>query len=871
MSARSTHRHIAPAISCILLLSASPALSQDVEDDPFLSAMLNAQKASQTNNKPTTPPVVSTPSEKTDSSNRTQDKVDFSDSHLIDTKHDTKLVDDATMARELGASTGLGLLNQLQNYDGKTVKSVNIRYVSGKRTVPDQRLLDIIQTAPGSKYSSARINADLTRLIEKGLVGGNARVTVSPGSGGVNVTFEVEAANVMGGVGFTGNASIDADTLREATKLVSGKAINDRDLSMARAAIIALYQDEGFPDVKVSWRHADTARRDYNDIIFDIKEGRQIRMMSISFVGNKQFDNEQLRHVMKTQQRSLLYFLDGSGVLKRDQLDEDMQEIIRLYRNYGYLRASISKIEYTETKKRAANRPQKLAMRVYINEGPRYRVRHVSFTGNTVYTAKQLEPGMSMLDGDIYSLQKVSDDVLMIRNYYGAKGYADADARPDIKEVGVDKNGVHIIDICYRVNEGKRYAVGRIKVRGNTKTRQHVILRELPLKPGQNLNAVDLETAKKRLMGMGYFAGVDVSQSASDVPGYRDINVNVLETMTGNLTFGVAVSSVENVYLFANVTQSNFDIRGLFGRGSIVGGGQRLAISGKLGWDYQSASLSLLEPWFLDRKLALGNEIYFSNSSYMSDYYTQKNYGYAVSLRKAIGEKNAVKLEYRIEHYTITPQGMAPYYFLFSSGDYDRSNLRLSFERDTRDAINTPRKGGNIELYASYSGPGSSIETYSMGLSGSIYYNSFWDSIFSLRFGLDTVDTVDKNEMVPIYERCYLGGPYNLRGFRYHDVGIINPILTGDETMGGNSSAYMQAEMSLPIAETIRFAFFFDAGFVHEDPFDFSLKQFTSDVGIGLRINLPMGPLAVDYAIPLRVGNAVDRSGQFQFYVDYKY
>ncbi|MCH5284153.1 MAG: outer membrane protein assembly factor BamA [Akkermansiaceae bacterium] len=788
---------------------------------------------------------------------------------LIDTAHDTRLVDDAVALRELGASTGLGLLGGPANYDGLVVQSVRIRYTSGKPTVPDQRLLDVIQTSPGSRYSSSRINDDLERLMEKGLVSGDARVAVAPQGRGVSVIFEVAPASVMGGVGFTGNRRYSDKKLRETTKLLSSKVINDRALAAARAEIIRLYQEAGYPDVKVSWRHTKTARTGYDDIIFDIQEGREVRMMNIKFTGNRQFDSKQLRQMMKTEERGPFHLLTNSGRVIREQLDDDLQEIIRHYRNYGYLRARIAKVEFIDSGK--PNGPQKLTMITHIDEGPRYRVRHVSFRGNTIYKSKELEPGMSMLDGDVYSLQKVSDDTTMIRRYYGAKGYADADARPDINEVGVDKDGTRVIDICYNITEGKRYAVGRVNVRGNTKTKRHVILRELPLKPGQNMNSVDLETAKKRLENLGYFAGVDVSQAASDRAGYRDINVTVHERMTGNLTVGAAISSIESVYLYANVTQSNFDVRGLFGSGSLVGGGQRLSISGKLGFDFQSASISLLEPWFLDRKLALGNEIYFSNSSYFSDYYVQKNYGYAVSLRRALDEKNSVKLEYRIEHYNLTPQGAAPLYFLYSCGDYNRSNINLAYEFDSRDAIINPRKGGNFEAHIGYSGPGSTIQTYSAGMSGSVYYNSIWDSILSLNFGVETVDSVKKDEMVPIFERCYLGGPMNLRGFRFRDVGMIDERITGDETMGGNSSAFVQAEVTIPVVETVRFAMFVDAGFVHEDSFDFGFNSISADYGIGLRINLPMGPLAVDYAIPFKIGNAVDRDGQFQFYVDYKY
>lgn len=781
---------------------------------------------------------------------------------------DTKLVSSDEVMRELGPSTGL--FGNDGSYEGKKVKSVGVRYVSGKRTVPDERLLDVIQTKAGTKYSTMRINEDLERLINRGLVSNNARVAVDPSGDGVRVTFEVQPANVMGGVGFTGNKRFSESKLREGIKLQSSKVINDRELSAARAEIIKMYQEAGYPDTRVTWRHAKTARSEYDDIIFDIQEGRPVSMNHIRFEGNHQFDSEQLRQLMKTKERGLFTWITKSGRIDREELEDDLQAIVRHYRNYGYLRARIDKVEYSDNGKKEGR--QKLTMKVFINEGPRYKVRNVSFDGISVYKPQELEPGLSMLGGDIYSLQKVSDDSTMIRKYYGAKGYADADVRPDINEVGSEQDGTRLVDICYNVKEGDRYAVGRINVRGNTKTKPHVILRELPLKPGQYLNSVDLDTARKRLENLGYFEKpVEVSQSASGTAGYRDINVNVREKMTGSFTIGAAFSSVESLYFYANVTQSNFDVRGLFGSGSLVGGGQRLTLAGRLGWEYQSASIYLLEPWFLDQKLALGNEIFFSNSSYMSDYYRQKNFGYAISLRKALDDYNSVKLEYRIEQFRLEPEGDAPIFFRENCGDFTRSRINLTYLYDSRDAMVTPRKGGHFEVHGGYSGPGSTVETYSAGLAGSVYYNSIWDTIFSVNFGVETVDTVKSDEVVPLFERCYLGGPANLRGFRYRDVGMVDKRVADDETMGGNTSAFAQLEMTVPLVETVRFAAFVDAGFVNADSFDFNTNAISADYGFGLRINLPMGPLAVDYAIPFKTGNAVDRSGQFQFYVDYKY
>ncbi len=852
----------AAAIAALAFSLSFPAMAQESTGDPFLDALLGGESSVAETTPQAQPEQAAPAAPKAEP----QAPAAAPRTHLVSAADETTLLDDAVVTRELGPQTGI--FAQEGDYEGKRVTRVDIRYAN-QRTVPDSRLYDVIQTRAGSEYSSLRINNDLERLIERGLVQPDTRVRVEPQGKGVRVIFEVKSASVMGGVGFTGNKRFKERELREELKLGSGRVLNDRELSQAQAAIIKMYEEAGYPDVKVSWRNVATERSTHKDVIFDIVEGREVSMNHIEFVGNHAFDSEQLRQVMKTKERGIFTWITKSGRVNRQQVEDDLQDIVRRYRNYGYLRARIANVEYFSSPNTEGR--QKLTMRITIEEGPRYRVRNVSFGGIKVYTPAELEPGLSMLGGDIYSLKKVSDDTQMIRKYYGAKGYADAEVRPDINEVGVDDKGVRLIDIRYDVTEGGRYAVGRINVRGNSKTKQHVILRELPLKPGSYLNSVDLETSKKRLENLNYFSGVSVSQSASRTPGYRDINVDVAEKMTGSFTLGVAFSTVENVYLYATITQSNFDIRG-FTNGVFVGGGQRLTVSGKLGTEYQSASLYLMEPWFLDRKLALGNELYYSTASYMSDYYQQENYGYAVSLRKALDDVNSLKLEYRMEGYSFDPEWDAPSFFREAcERDYSRSNIRLTYEYDSRDAIITPRKGGNVEVFASYSGPGSTVQTYSAGVSGSWFYNSVWDSIFSIHYALETVDTVNSDKEVPIFERCYLGGQGDLRGFRYRDVGMLDPVLAGDETMGGKSSGYVQFEVTIPVIESIRFATFVDVGFVHEDSFDFQPNELAADYGIGLRINLPMGPLAVDYAIPFKTDNAVDRSGQFQFYVDYKY
>lgn len=767
------------------------------------------------------------------------------------------------VAKELGPETGL--LPGDQAYEGKPVKNVSVRYRSTGKTVTEERLKNLLATRPGVKYSPDLVDKDLERLLNSGLVGGNTTVAVEPAGDGVNVVFEMSAQNLLGGVGFRGNSSFDNSDLAEECGLKGGEALSDKALSAALAKLRTYYQDSRYPDVQISYFYQKTERPGFVDVVFDIKEGKKSNIINIEFVGNQHIASKDLRQVMKTKEKGWLTWITKSGRIDREQVEDDLAELITYYRNKGYLRAQRNKVEYFDSGK---GDEQKLTMKITISEGNKYQVNKVAFGPTTVFTAKELVPGLSMYDGDTYSAQKVADDVTMIRRYYGSRGYADVAVRPDIQEVGVDpKTGYGKINIVYYVTEGRPYRVGNIRLTGNNRTKDYVIRQELPLQSNDPMNSVDLDAAQKRLENLNYFDLVDVAQVGSNREGYRDINIEVAEKRTGSLNIGVAFSSIESVYLFAGITQSNFD---MYDWSSFVGGGQRFAINTRIGFETQDASISWVDPWFLHRKLAFGTEIFYSNSTYFSDYYDQQNYGFAVSLRKPIGELDYVKVEYRLEQYQIDANGDAPLFFLLQDGDYVRSHVEFSYTIDTRDAQIFPRKGGKFEVLAGYSGIGGDVNTYNFGINGSHYWNLRGDTIFSINAGLATVDSYGGHE-VPIFERLYLGGPYNMRGFRFRDVAPNNPLYSGDETMGGRSSFFCQFEYSIPVIEEVRVAVFYDIGFVNNDAFDFGTSKIVSDFGIGLRLNLPIGPLAVDYAIPMEKNNAIDRGGQFQFYLNYSY
>jgi outer membrane protein insertion porin family len=372
---------------------------------------------------------------------------------------------------------------------------------------------------------------------------------------------------------------------------------------------------------------------------------------------------------------------------------------------------------------------------------------------------------------------------------------------------------------------------------------------------------------------MNYFSDVQVTTNPGG-KGYRDINILVDEKQTGSLNFGVGFSSIDSIVGYLTLEQTNFDIANPW---SFTGAGQHFQASIRAGSERQDYSVSLVEPWFLGRKLALGGELYYTDSTYYSDVWDQSNAGGAVFLRWPLGEKGYLKALYRLERVDVSDDDyIIPPTSLFASqlGKTTRSGVTLSYVYDSRDSNITPRKGSKIDVSLNLNGTifGGDVDTYEVRAYGAHHWNLWWDTILTVNGELAVVDATSGE--VPVYEMLALGGARNLRGYEYREVGprdYLPPLGTG-EVYGGQTSACMTLELTVPIINNIRGAVFWDMGFVNVDAWDLSPDDLFTDAGIGLRLNLPMGPLAIDYALPVNSPDSLsDKGGQFQFYLNYQF
>lgn len=741
-----------------------------------------------------------------------------------------------------------------QDFEGKNITEVSIRY-SGAKTVDEARLRNLMSTKAGTVYRAENLDNDIQTLFESGLID-DVKFLAETAGEGVRVIAEVKTRPAINGVGFVGNTVFPSQKLAKETKLKSGGTLGDAQILEARRNLEEYYSGHGYPDVLITHRTQATGQDGLSDLIFVIDEGMKNEVRKIRFEGNSVFADADLKKEMKTKEKGWFSWLTKSGRFQSTALDEDLDAILDFYRSNGYLRASSPGI------RREPVKDGRVDLVIEISEGEKYTVSGVSFGPMSVFKPDQLYPSMTLNGGDAYSSKKMRDDIKMIRSFYGSEGYADASVSPDIRDAGPNQ-----VAIKYQITEGSRYRVGRINIQGNSKTKDKVIRRENSMNPGDWFNTVELETTKARLQNLQYFSDVQVNASPSG-SGYRDIDVLVEERNTGSVGIGVGFSSVDNVVGFLTLEQTNFDITNPW---NFTGGGQRFGMNLRAGSERSDFTVSLVEPWFMDRKLALGGELFYRQSSYFSDVYDQTNAGASIFIRKPLSEKSSLKLAYTLESIAVDVESAASPAFAAEDGDYTRSAVSLSYLYDSRDATVTPRSGEKLDASLTLAGLGGDVETITLSTQGSKYWNFKWDTILALNGEVAFVDAMNGN--VPIFERMFLGGGRTLRGFEFRDIGGPRDAASG-EVLGGQSLAFLNTEYTIPVVDSVRAAVFYDMGFVNDGSWDPAPNDVYSDFGFGVRIQLPISPLplALDYAIPVSSpDSAADKGGQFNFYLSYEY
>ena len=734
------------------------------------------------------------------------------------------------------------------------IRAIDVQY-TGPATLSKERILAQMRTKVGQPYSNEVVQEDIKALYKTGYIR-NVRIFAQPEGDGVKVIVAVQTRAIVSEIEINGAERVKPTRLRKEIKVKLNQAVDEQQLEEARQKIIEIYQARGFTNVSVDFRiDPIDEKRGTARVVFTVNEGAKGAVSQIRFEGNAHASQKVLRKQMKTRGKTLIHFMDKSGRLDEVQLEQDLDKIREYYQDHGFIDVEIKDVRKERTEKGP------MIITIVISEGPQYHVRKLTITGYQHTTEPKVRTLLKMKEGSVYSPKQLRDDAKAVADAYGSGGYVDLVITPEGTPAGTG-----LIDVHYTIEESVRSFVNRVNIEGNTRTKDKVIRREVLVAPGDVFNTVRVDTTKKRLENLGYFAKVETYPEDTDIPGRKDLTILVQEKRTGSLSFGGGFSTVDKLVGFVELTQGNFD---LFNWPSFTGGGEKFRLRLQYGTERKDFLLTITEPYFLDRRLALTGQAFYNEANYLSADYDQRNYGFSLDLRKPINAYMYGTLGYTLQNVEIfNVASSSPEFILTQSGTFTESKVFSSLVLDTRDNPLLSRRGQRITFSPAIAGGflGGDTQIYGLDLEGSQYFHLPKDTILLLNGEIATVSQWGSGSEVPIFERLFLGGSNNLRGFPFREVG---PQQNG-EPVGGQSMARATLEWTFPIIEKARGALFYDTGFVNTSEWSFGFNHMASDVGVGLRLDLPIGPLRLDYGYPV-MRDGYNGGGHFNFNVGYQF
>ena len=763
--------------------------------------------------------------------------------------------------------------------EGKIIRTIKIEYL-GAATVDRNRILANMKLREGLPFTGEDQQEDIINLRERRIV---EFVDIVPELKGnsVDVTVTVMATGMLGAISFEGHSRFSDGELQKEVKAEVGQPLDEEKLLEGKFNIEELYREKGFSDVSVTYRTVVDRDSGLTQVVYGVVEGESNRLRKIFFQGNTAIPSKELRKVMQTKQRGLFSRLLGKAKVDNFLIEDDKNKVAGEFRNRGYMDAQVTRHEL----RRVESGSDFVDLILYVYEGPLYTVSDVRIGENRTFSNADLAGQIKLGAGSTYSANGIQEDAQRIQDFYGRQGYADSRVSTRIDTLAGNQ-----VRVNYIVREGQVSYIRKINIGGMEWTKDEVIRRELLVQPGEVFNTVKLRQSKQILENTQFFqqGSIEITPEDTGEPGYKDINIQVAEGKTGAFQVGGAFTSVENVFGYVSFSEANFDVNN-WSRFPPRGAGQKFNFNLRYGTRTKDFLMGFTEPWFLGKRLALGGEIFWREQLYLSSEYSQRVAGGAVWLRRPINDTTRLQLEYRLQEWDIydldddelrdldgdgVAETLVPgvsTQIAAEEGSALESRLTLELLQDTRDSNSLPRTGHKLTLSASLSGGflGGEVDTYNLSGAFTQHVSLPFDHILTFHTEANVVDTWGDADRVPIFNRHFLGGAYNLRGFEFRDVG---PVDDQDEALGGGTSAFVTVEYSIPVVDRLRMHAFVDAGFVNADAYDFSTSELNADVGMGVRLIVPgFGPIRLDYAVPIERSEHQGSGGQFNFRLDFAY
>jgi outer membrane protein insertion porin family len=763
--------------------------------------------------------------------------------------------------------------------------------ISGNRRVARDDIVTYLREKPGQPFKVDQLTSDVRALWDSGFFD-DIEVDLTRTDHGVNLRFLVRERPNIKSVEFEGNDEIDNDKLQEAIEVKANTILSVPAVRRSVQKIKDAYAEKGY--FLADCEFVIEPQRDNEVVVrFKISEHQPVTVRRITFIGNYNVPDSELREVMQTGQGSIFSFGSG-GPYRQDAFERDVLMVNALYYDKGYMSVQIGTPRVMLTPDREG-----IEITLVIHEGPRFKIRQLKIFERD-NDGREVEPigGRRALrqmirahSGDYFNRAELVKDLQAVKTLYRDAGYANVENEPETELDPVHQE----VDIIIPIKRGPLVHVERIEIKGNTKTRDKVLRREMEIEEGQLFSETKLEDSKRRITALGYFERVDVSTEQGSAPDKIIINFEIAERPTGTFQVGAGFSSVENFIVTAQVQQAN-----------LFGNGQSLALQAQVSGLRQLVSIRFFEPYFFNSDWSMSAELF--DTLYVFPDFSRRalggslTFGYALIqpwLRLAItgtAEQDTVDTSQVNTFFGSTAGFISifqrlPLANLFNAGR--TISARPSITYDTRDNRLFPTSGiflqGSTELATSYFG--SEIEFLRHRVSGRFYYplggqTGQPGSGFVLRLNTEFgAITSPHAEGVPIFARFFLGGILDVRGYRLRTIGprlplnqsldVNAPPIPNGANIGGNVQAYTNFELEFPIIDKvgIRGVTFVDAGnawnteqqFCKTTPapqfdkvvspcfsFPDSLGYLRTSTGFGIRWFSPLGPLRFEWGFPLK-------------------
>ena len=725
--------------------------------------------------------------------------------------------------------------------------------IKGNRKIEASAILHQIKSKVDKPFWEADISADIKTIFKMGFFLDVTADAISTPEG-KEVTFTVKEKGLISDIQINGNKALSKDDIKEVLTIKVKQSLNQEKIKADVEKIIDLYETKGYQNAEITDKVEKDGEKDFK-IIIDIKENDKIYVRSITFEGNEAYTSKELKNMMTSNEHTIFSFFSDSGLLKREQLKQDVHKLNSYYFNNGYINAQVGEPEITHDEKG-------IYIKITIKEGKRFKFGKIEISGDTLVKPQaELLPALKIKTGNTYDRESLSKDMDFLTEACNDEGYAQADVNPKVSI----RDKEQLIDIDFQIKKGELFYINRISVTGNTITRDKVVRRQLEVVEGNLYSSSKLKQSYSNLNRLRYFEEVDFQTEKNPDKNEMDINIRVKEKNTGMFMVGAGYSASEQAIIMAQIVQQNF-----------LGYGQIMSLKATIGGISQNYELSFTEPFLLD--LPLWSQINLWNYRSDSDSYTLATQGAGFTLGYPLWEKIVGYVGYsytinRIENINVLT---ATDYITAQEDKKTASSVTLSLVRNTTDDNMFPTKGTNSSIAVQQVGRpfGGNTEFTKYSAGTTVYYPLFWDMVFGAkgRIGyLQNNDASDilnadgtiKSSKIPINERYVLGGISTLRGFRY--VGIENSGTA--DVLGGISMLVFNFELVFPLVKNagMKGVVFYDAGNTWNGAY--YVDDLRTSAGVGLRWYSPIGPLRLEYGYVLNRGkNLTDAAtGRFEF------